>query len=130
MQTIKQWQYFWYLDFSIVKTYLSFLFWKKQGNCFEQGVPWHSDNYRVWIHSETCTWRDKNIQSNALYREVLRTQLSGFESSCSHLNSVLSLFENYTVVPEFVRCFLHVKKNTPNLMTFIKGFINLVCDAH
>ena len=20
--------------------------------CFEQGVPWHSGNYRVWIHSE------------------------------------------------------------------------------
>ena len=35
---------------------------------FEQGVPWHSDNYRVWIHFETRTWYDKNIQSNAPYR--------------------------------------------------------------
>ena len=32
--------------------------------CFEQGVPWHSGNYRVWIHSESRTWHDKNIQSN------------------------------------------------------------------
>ena len=32
--------------------------------CFEQGIPWHSGNYRVWIHSETRTWHDKNIQSN------------------------------------------------------------------
>ena len=31
--------------------------------CFEQGVPWHSGNYRMWIHSETRTWHDKNIQS-------------------------------------------------------------------
>ena len=31
--------------------------------CFEQGVPWHSDNCRVWIHSETRTWHEKNIQS-------------------------------------------------------------------
>ena len=31
--------------------------------CFEQGVPWHSDKYIVWIHSETRTWHDKNIQS-------------------------------------------------------------------
>ena len=23
--------------------------------CLEQGVPWHSGNYRVWIHSETRT---------------------------------------------------------------------------
>ena len=30
--------------------------------CFEQGVPWHSGNYRVWIHCETRTWHDKNIQ--------------------------------------------------------------------
>ena len=26
--------------------------------CFEQGVPWHSDKYRVWIHSQMryVTW--------------------------------------------------------------------------
>ena len=30
--------------------------------CFEQGVPWHSGNCRVWIHSEMRTWHDKNIQ--------------------------------------------------------------------
>ena len=30
--------------------------------CFEQGILWHSGNYRVWIHSETSTWQDKNIQ--------------------------------------------------------------------
>ena len=29
--------------------------------CFKQGVPWHSGNYRVWIHSETRTWHGKNI---------------------------------------------------------------------
>ena len=36
--------------------------------CFEQGVPWHSGNCRVWAHSETCTGPDKNIQSNEPYR--------------------------------------------------------------
>ena len=36
--------------------------------CSEQGVPWHSGNYRMWIHSETCLWHDKNKQSNAPYR--------------------------------------------------------------
>ena len=25
-------------------------------------VPWHSGNYRVWIHSETPMWYDKTIQ--------------------------------------------------------------------
>ena len=27
----------------------------------EQVAPWHSGNYRVWIHSETRAWHDKNI---------------------------------------------------------------------
>ena len=31
---------------------------------FEQGVPWQSGNYRVWIHSETWMWHNKNIQFN------------------------------------------------------------------
>ena len=39
--------------------------------CFEQGVHWHSGKYRVWIHSETHTWHDKNIQSHVSYRYVL-----------------------------------------------------------
>ena len=34
-------------------------------SCFEQGVPWHSGNFRVWIHPEPHSWHDKNIQSNA-----------------------------------------------------------------
>ena len=29
---------------------------------FEQRFRWHSGNYRLWIHSETRTWHDKNIQ--------------------------------------------------------------------
>ena len=35
---------------------------------FEQGFPWHSGNYRVWIHSEMRIRHDKNIQSNAPHR--------------------------------------------------------------
>ena len=31
--------------------------------CFEQEVPRHSGNYRVWIHSEMRTLHDKNKQS-------------------------------------------------------------------
>ena len=29
--------------------------------CFEEGVPWHSGNYRVLIHSGTRTWHDFSI---------------------------------------------------------------------
>ena len=36
--------------------------------CFEQGVPWYSGKYKVWIHSEISTWHDKNTQSHTSYR--------------------------------------------------------------
>ena len=29
---------------------------------FRARGSWHSGSYRVWIHSETPTWHDKNIQ--------------------------------------------------------------------
>ena len=32
--------------------------------CFEQGVPWQSDNYRVWVHSESAyvTWQERTVK--------------------------------------------------------------------
>ena len=57
-------------------SYLNFRFC----GCFEEGVPSHSANYRVWFHSETRTWREKNMQSNALYGWVLTTRLNDLGS--------------------------------------------------
>ena len=54
--------------------------------CFEQGVSWHSDNYRPWIQSETLTWLEKDIQSNAPYRLVLRTQFNHLASLAKYLS--------------------------------------------
>ena len=48
-------------------SYLNFRF----RACFEQAVPWHSGNYRVWIHWETRTWHDQNIQSYEIRNTVL-----------------------------------------------------------
>ena len=56
---------------------------------FKKGVPWHSSSYRVWIHSDTRTWHDKNIQSNALNRKVLRTQLKHLASLTKSLSGRL-----------------------------------------
>ena len=54
--------------------------------CFEQRVPWHSGNYRVWIHSETRTWHDKNIQFFQTFYKNCKTFLKGL-----HLKFNLSL---------------------------------------
>ena len=48
--------------------------------CFEQGVPWHSGNYRAWIHSETRMWHDKNIQW-MFQLFLLRRMIVGFALS-------------------------------------------------
>ena len=36
----------------------------------EQGVPWHSGNYRVWIRSDTRTWHDNNIKSFSVKLQI------------------------------------------------------------
>ena len=59
--------------------------------CFEQGVPWHSGNYRVWIHSETRTWHDKNIQPLVL--ESLSNKVAGLQVfSCENWETFKSRF--------------------------------------
>ena len=68
--------------------------------CFVQGVPWHSGNYRVWIHSETCTWHDKNMQSvskRCSASEGLLSKLSvnkilpSFRNGCIRKTGILSV---------------------------------------
>ena len=49
--------------------------------CLEQAVPWHSGNYRVKIHSETCTWHDNNVQpysSIFVYIEALLRHIQAY----------------------------------------------------
>ena len=57
--------------------------------CFKEGFPWHSSNCRVWIHSETRTWHDKNIHSNAPYRYIQTIQLNCFTSFAKLLSVCL-----------------------------------------
>ena len=59
--------------------------------CFEQGVPWHSGNYRVWIHSETRTWHDKKIQCKATNSSY--TNIS--KSICSFFNITALTLQNH-----------------------------------
>ena len=62
----------------------------RYGACFEYKAPWHSGNYRVWIHSEVGTWDDKNIQSNVPYRQLLTTKLYHLANLSKLLRVLLS----------------------------------------
>ena len=72
--------------------------------CFEQGVPWHSGKYRVWMQCEThpdmirtynqmqhtekyseLNWIIWSVQPNG-WVFVYKLSGCGFESRCSHLN--------------------------------------------
>ena len=55
---------------------------------FEQGVPWHSGNYSVWIHSEMFMWYDKNIQ-------VFLVHLSNFGAKTFFWKIQLLLITSY-----------------------------------
>ena len=56
--------------------------------CIEQGVPWHSCNYRVWIYAETRTWHDKKIQSTTYIWEY---------------SNVLQITANFVCEPKILR---------------------------
>ena len=77
--------------------------------CFEQKVPWHSGNYRVWIHSEIRTWY-KHIQSNAPYRWVLATQLN-------HLKKLASLAKWLSVCLRTKWLWVRVQLQSPKQRT-------------
>ena len=69
----------------------------KYRSCFEQGVPWHSGNYRPWIHSKTRTRHDRNIQSNALHRYILAKQLNPVTKLAKWLSFHLRTVEQLNV---------------------------------
>ena len=77
--------------------------------CFEQGISRHSGNYGVWIHSKRSTWHDKNIQSNAPYIYILRTELSHLVRLAKWLNVRLQ-----------VKCFW---VRVQNAVTYISDFL-------
>ena len=52
--------------------------------CFEYGAPCHSGNYRVYIHSKTRMWHDKNIQLHS-YRSTLFYKSISFAVELRHL---------------------------------------------
>ena len=44
--------------------------------CLKQGVSRHSGNYRVWIHSETITWNNKNMIMHRIYKYSRHSSVS------------------------------------------------------
>ena len=67
--------------------------------CLEQGVPWHSGNYRVWIHSKTRMWHDKNVQPKVII--FSRTFGPNFQQILYHIwtqKSVPSIFFQRSVL--------------------------------
>ena len=78
-------------------SYLNFRF----RACFEQGVLWHSGNYRVWTHPETRTWHDKNIQYDFL--EFYQVFLSRQVKRCAIITYKHGIYELSHQLPNNLR---------------------------
>ena len=85
--------------------------------CFEQGVPWQSGNYRVWIHSERRTWHDKNIQSLHLHLHLLQW-FNTWETKDDVIESGLQYSRGETnhIKPGFVICFYFSYKTSDSVL--------------
>ena len=66
---------------------------KLQILCLKQGVPWHSDNYRVQIHCVTYMWYDNNMMTScdfflliAVYFQLRLPKLRLYSSTNFYLN--------------------------------------------
>ena len=79
--------------------------------CFEQGVPWHSGKYRVWIHSKIRTWHDYNMQSKVF---SLQVHLSSWYLRAA---AVLILFCNMVTLRSSIKLWLSWKCFASSLLS-------------
>ena len=99
--------------------------------CFEQGVPWDSGNYRVWIHSGTCTWHDKYIQSMSVMFFITLSKLTILWSFllCCHIQFLLSnqIFASIESIDAILLSSLHLNAIflTSSVSTFCFSLLNL-----
>ena len=75
--------------------------------CSENGVPWHSDNCRVWIHFKTRTWHDNNIQTRKFVKIHKNFKLDQVFMSDFLCHSVL-IFPVYTIPKKNWNIFKHI----------------------
>ena len=84
--------------------------WAVFFTCSEYGVPWHSDNYRVWIHSKTRTWHDNNIQARKFVKIHINFKLYQVFMSDFLCHSVL-IFPVYIITKKNWNIFKHTFRN-------------------
>ena len=60
--------------------------------CLEHGIPWHSGNYRVWIHSEMCIWHDRNIESKVFCLFLCKSEEMTFRNNEIRFQQVCSTY--------------------------------------
>ena len=61
--------------------------------CFEKEVPWDSGNCRVWVHPETYTLHDKNIQSHSGVIDFRNSNLFKLLAHAAAINFPEPLFQ-------------------------------------
>ena len=77
--------------------------------CFEEGVPWHSGNYRVYFHSEMCTWHDNDIQGlhfpGTIWYRMINITFYFSAEKCLKLLGIIFILKFYAQVGKFTKIF-------------------------
>ena len=69
MSVLLRTKWLWIVGSSLIT--VTQLFYFIYRTCFEQGVPWHSCSYIVWIHSKRVIWHDKILNKWASFYKLL-----------------------------------------------------------
>ena len=97
-------------------SHLSFRF----RTCFKQGVPWHSGNYRLRIHSDMRMSHDKNI---VIVLKFLKQSLFFSINLVTWRKSKTSLSFNFSTNP----CILYIAQRSGwRLQPILRQFANLI----
>ena len=91
-------------------------------------LPWHSGNYRVWIHSETRTWHDKNIQSDLsvslknIFADIVELafigQITFFRNFENNWNKNINFRKTFKIIPINENSFLQMYPNEISFPTY------------
>ena len=107
---------------------------------FRARSSWHSGNHRAWIHSETRTWHNKNIQSYSrifrilfipdIFRILVHSYHKAYSGSRYIHNTILNIFTKasswtFDIVlnaPLFYRCYLTSRVTLPYLYVMFQTY--------
>ena len=98
-------------------SYLNF----KYRACFEQGSPWHLDNYRMCILSKARMWHNKNTQLKDFLPLYSVYQIFSFTAGLTHLRFSMVKQLQSRLARNWSKRFLFISKRFLSFSRYLFG---------